>query len=349
MKKLIHLLIAILPVAAFSDTWVESGRPAVAAGPIVNVSNGISVAVTNPPAQISLTVTNIQVGGGGAADNLGDHTATADLNMATFGITNAGPVGITGGGMSGGYALRAVYGGPSAWDMVQFVGGSPSDAVGFWPWNANDGDVLAYSTLYDAWVPAAPAAGHSLLGQDVSDPSDGGDVFVRAGSVTGPLLLQGHAGTTYIQGATNDVTSKQGGIVIATVGGGLSDSRGGGDITLQTGDAGGMGGAPGELKLLAGTRLGALGPRFLLGNETMGTWLKSDGTNLVLAHAGAQISIMSSRDESTRWLVLQDQSTTLVLSNGSVSVDGNACYSGTPGVGQVPVFTKGLCTGITTP
>lgn len=156
MKNLIHILLAVLPAAAFADHWVESGR---ADTPVV----AVAVAVTNPPTavvitnEIAVTVTNIQVGGG-AADNLGDHQATGELNMASFAITNAGPVTILGGGMSGGYALRAVYGGPSAWDMIQLAGGSPYDEVALWPWNASDGDVLEYNALYDAWVPAAPDA-----------------------------------------------------------------------------------------------------------------------------------------------------------------------------------------------
>ena len=196
---------------------------------------------------------------------------------------------------------------------------------------------------------AAGSGGNTLSGNDASDPDSGQDVFIRAGSVRDPFTLMGLPGTTFIQGSTNGVSAKQGGIVISTTGGSGPDALSGGDITIQSGNGGAMGGEPGYVRILAGAAQGLIGPQFLIGNATASTLIQSDGTNLVMSHAGGRFAIMASTEESTRWLVIQDQSTTLILSNGTVSVDGNLCVDGQPTSGQVPVFTKGFCTGFVTP
>ena len=434
MKKLLHVLLAVLPAAAFADEWVESGRPPG--------QPPAAIVITNPPAEISITVTNIQVGGG-AADNLGDHTATGALNMASFGISNAGPVSIAGGGMSGGYTLRAIYGGPGAFDMIQMAGGSPYDEVGLWPWGAMDGNVLAYSSLYDAWVPSAggggsgdnlgnhtatnfldmltnavvlraeggmypwhlgamlnpsdtsyavpqfhgylsglpytvglvpwgatdgavlaydqaanvwkPSAagggGNTLIGDDASDPNNGEDVFIRAGSVRDPFTLMGQPGTTFIQGATNGVTSKHGGIVIATVGSTTPDAMSGGDITIQSGAGGNMGGTNGAIRIIPGFS-GSLDqtPRLLMGNKDSGHYIEFDGTQFVLTSSGCSIRFVPAVGPGTGWMeITQGSVTKLTFTNDTILIDGAEVYTGTPGAGQVPVFTKGFCTGVTTP
>ena len=443
MKNLIHVLLAILPAAVFADEWVESGRPPG--------QPPAAIVITNPPAavvvtnQISVTVTNIQVGGG-AADNLGDHTATGALNMASFGISNAGPVSITGGGMSGGYTLRAIYGGPGAFDMIQMAGGSPYDEVGLWPWGAMDGNVLAYSSLYDAWVPSAGgggsgdnlgnhtatntldmgtnvvnltapsgmmpwqlgaflespggiypmpqfsgyysgspytvgllpwgatdgdvlaydqaanawkptaasgggAGGNTLFGADASDPNNGEDVFIRAGSVRDPFTLMGQPGTTYIQGATNGVTSKHGGIVIATVGSTTPDSMSGGDITIQSGAGGNMGGTNGAIRIIPGFSGSVnLTPRLLMGNKDSGHYIEFDGDKFILSSSSCTIRFVPSVGPGTGWMeITQGSITKLTFTNDTILIDGAEVYTGTPGAGQVPVFTKGFCTGVTTP
>ncbi len=554
MNRLIHVLFAILPLATHADTWLSGGEavipPAVVvspdnlgnhtatgtldmAGNTVSNVNRIQAADTGGDLAGAWTLNGAGIGVGGAADNLGDHTATGALNMATFAISNAGPINVMGGGMSGGFALRAIYGGPGAFDMPQFGGGSPYDDVGLWPWGASDGNVLAYSSLYDAWVPTAPAGGggsgdnlgdhvatntldlgtnrinvnveggmvpwqlgavldeggiypmpqfrgmrsgspyaaglmlagandgdvlawdaihgwyrplpaggadnlgnhtasqfldmltnpvvlrveggmypwqlastsspqdisyaipafhgyvagvpatvglmpwgaqnndtlafdatdniwkpvsgalgglgSALLGMDAVDPDNGEDVFIRAGSVRDPFTLMGQPGTTYIQGATNGVANKQGAVVIQTHGGESFNGLSGGDITIQSGNGGSMGGSNGVIRIIPGFGDPADStPRLLMGNKDAGHYVEFDGDQLMLYSSGCSIRFVAPEGPGTGWMeITQGSVTKLTFTNDTILIDGSPVYTGTPGGGQTPVFTKGFCTGVT--
>ena len=95
------------------------------------------------------------------ADNLGTHLATATLDLQQYGISNASGIYLSEGPDTG-WLLGAQYGGPAAFYQVELAGGNPFDVVGLYPWNASDGDVLAYNAGNDTWQPTAPLGGSRL-------------------------------------------------------------------------------------------------------------------------------------------------------------------------------------------
>ena len=418
MKKLIHLVLAVLPAATFADEWLEGGRPpaappaVVSAGAADNLGDhaatntlqlGTNVVDFSGMGQLDLyaglirgyasgnltnrlqlqgspaalvgewkydldatavddsaelvnyrTATNLirTLAGAGSGDDLGNHTATQPLNLQANGITNASDVFLA-EGLDSGWTLGAQYGGPAAYYQAEFAGGSPADVVGFYPWNPSDGDVLTYSAANDTWQPAAAAGGggNTLFGDDASDPASGQDVFIRAGSVRDPFALTGMPGTTFIQGATNGVSAKQGAIVISTTGGNGPDAISGGDITIQSGNGGAMGGSNGVIRIIPGYGDPTdKTPRLLLGNKDAGHYVEFDGAQLTLNSGGCTIRFVAGSGPSDGWMeIAQGSITKLVFTNDTIQIDGAELYTGTPGAGQVPVFTKGFCTGVTTP
>lgn len=220
MKKLIHLVLAVLPAATFADEWLEGGRPpaapsaVVSAGAADNLGDhtatntlqlGTNVVDFSGMGQLDLyaglirgyasgNLTNrLQLQGSPAAlvgawkydldaaavddsaelvnyrtatnliralagaDNLGSHLATTTLDLQQYGISNASGIYLSEGPDTG-WTLGAQYGGPAAFYQAELAGGNPFDVVGLYPWNASDGDVLAYNAGNDTWQPAVPRA-----------------------------------------------------------------------------------------------------------------------------------------------------------------------------------------------
>lgn len=171
MKKLhiAYLLASLIATLCVADSWIENGASpsgltvdnritlTMTNDPAnVTVTNALSLSVTNEPVnivitnEISIVVTN-SGGGGGAGDNLGNHIATDTLQMASHDIIDASSLSI--GTESAKIAFGSFYPHPDVGYVATFQSVYNDATVGFKPWGAGDGAVLAYNATYNSWLP----------------------------------------------------------------------------------------------------------------------------------------------------------------------------------------------------
>ncbi len=234
----------------------------------VVVTNSTLVVVTNAPQIVITNIVNVQGGGGGAGDNLGNHNATQNLNMAQFAVTNIADLEMTGFlDARGAFAVPQQYGEGTPYrngviffdqSVNQFKGYNGSQYVTLGGGGTGGGDNLgngiatsdvdlrAYSLTatadYMGYTVPATIKIHGLP----ANYTDGGSIELIAGGGHGY-----HPGSITIQ-AGGDVAPMNiaGGDVTIIGGNAQADSSGiGGNVTLQAGPGGN---GAGEIVLVSG-------------------------------------------------------------------------------------------------
>ena len=167
MNRYALLFIVLLPILVCADVWLEDGRPQEAA----------------TAAAVSVTVTNQAVGA---------QTPWAqDVDAAGYGLTNAARLNF-------GAASIAEDTNRAERPLVlshTFAGGGGPASAGLYPWNALDGQVLAWNASAGWWLPSTPAAGAGdNLGNHVavSNLNMNGSRVRFTGS-NGDVYLDGHS------------------------------------------------------------------------------------------------------------------------------------------------------------
>lgn len=183
--------------------------------------------------------------GGGAGDNLGDHTATQALNMAGNDITNADVIS-----NAGNMQLRPLTsGGLGSQVIVQAGTSGPTGNGGLLDLRAGQSG-------------GTGRGGHAYFTGGQSNSAEGGNVTVRggeaaAGSGAGGTAYfgggpsdNGNGGAAFLYGGTAGLNDAGGAVGISTAG--SNGANAGPDITMSTGGGGSSGGNGGGLTVTLG-------------------------------------------------------------------------------------------------